>query len=500
MSGEWAVAGYRHVRELGDGAAGRVVLALRRSSGTPVAIRYLRARPFAEAAARDEARRVAAIEDAGPVRLQEYVESPQGVALISELVNGISLERMLKAEGRLTPEAALAVFQSTLLALGAAHRAGIAHGAVSPGKVLVQGDGVSRLADLGVAAWAGDSPTAEVPLHRAPEAWSGPATPAGDLYSATATLVECLTGDPPLSAASLHGVPEALIPLVSAGLAEDPDTRPASASVFLGRLETTALAAFGPGWDERGRADLVERAAVLRLLFPLSHKLVGDDGTRGGRRRGAGRGLVAAVTAALVLAAGAGAVVYASGGPDGQGRRPPIAADTDALPGGPPERVGLGPTGTPSVTASSPTPSTTVGPGAVTSPRPRRSPSGEPERPEDSPSPRPSASPSSSPSPFVTTDVRIVALSMEEGGTTATAEVRVTGSGKGRALVTVQFFEGDTAHGAPVTATVEVDGEATVHLSHTYESCPTSYAAQATAAPGSPQGHQQSGEGSCSAA
>ncbi|HEX2313811.1 MAG TPA: protein kinase, partial [Thermomonospora sp.] len=172
MSGEWAVAGYRHVRELGRGRAGRVVLAVRESTGTPVAIRYLPPRPAAAPGFGSEARRIAAIDAPGLVRLEEFAESPQGAALVSELVNGISLERLIRAEGRLAAEAALTVLKATLLALGAAHRAGVVHGAVGPGDVLVAGDGSSKLAGLGVGAWPG-APGAAPDGYRAPELWRG---------------------------------------------------------------------------------------------------------------------------------------------------------------------------------------------------------------------------------------------------------------------------------------------------------------------------------------
>src|SRR5438034_4683789 len=73
-----------------------------------------------------------------------------------------------------------------------------------PENVLVNGGGVSKLTDFGIAARAGDHPVpAGTLLYVAPEQIAGaPASPAGDVYAATATFYECLTGAPPFSGAT----------------------------------------------------------------------------------------------------------------------------------------------------------------------------------------------------------------------------------------------------------------------------------------------------------
>src|SRR5512139_2052252 len=102
MSGEWAVPGYRHVRALGQGAAGNVVLAVHVPTGTPVAIKYLSPDLLRDDAfldrLRGDAQILAEVEDPGIVRLYELVEStiepmgrPKHVAMVHELVDGISL-------------------------------------------------------------------------------------------------------------------------------------------------------------------------------------------------------------------------------------------------------------------------------------------------------------------------------------------------------------------------------------------------------------------------
>ena len=130
----------------------------------------------------------------------------------------------------------------SLLGLAAAHRRGVVHRDYKPGNVLVNGDGDSKLTDFGIAARAGDSPIpAGTLVYAPPEQIEGsPASPASDVYAATATFYECLVGRPPFTANTaeqlmyqhlaepvpLDPVPEPLRPLVTAGMAKDPRDRP----------------------------------------------------------------------------------------------------------------------------------------------------------------------------------------------------------------------------------------------------------------------------------
>jgi len=63
-------------------------------------------------------------------------------------------------------------------------------------------------------------------------------------------------------------VPEPLRPLVAAGMAKDPERRPADASTLVTELRTIASGAYGPDWEERGRSHLGEAALLLAALWP----------------------------------------------------------------------------------------------------------------------------------------------------------------------------------------------------------------------------------------
>jgi len=285
---EWKLPEYTELKALGSGGFGDVVLARHNVSGTLVAIKYLHQDLLADAAFsqlfRAEAGVLAALDDPNIVRLYEYVESPSGAAIVMELVDGVSLRGILTHQGKTTPEAALVVLRGSLLGLAAAHRRGVVHRDYKPENVLVDGHGASKLTDFGIAARTGDRPVPAGSLAYAPpEQMAGaPASPAGDVYAATATFYECLTGRPPFGGdipeALLHQhlsqpvpldpVPEPLRPLVAAGMAKDPGSRPTDATSFVTELQATAARAYGRHWHDRGRSHLGEAALLLAILWP----------------------------------------------------------------------------------------------------------------------------------------------------------------------------------------------------------------------------------------
>src|SRR6202011_2936515 len=202
---EWNVPGFTELRTLGSGGFGEVMLARHDGSGTLVAIKYLKQDLLSDAefteAFRSEAAILASVNDPHVVRLYEYIESPSGAAIVMELVDGVSLREILRHQGATTAEAALVVLHGSLLRLAAAHRHGVVRRDYKPENVLVNGDGVSKLTDFGIAARAGDRPPpAGTLVYAPPEQMAGAsASPAGDVYAATATFYECLTGRPPFS-------------------------------------------------------------------------------------------------------------------------------------------------------------------------------------------------------------------------------------------------------------------------------------------------------------
>ncbi|MFF8873243.1 serine/threonine-protein kinase [Streptomyces massasporeus] len=534
----WEVPGYTGSLELGEGASGRVVQAVHEETGVPVAVKYLseslRTRPGFVHDFRAEARLLGGLESPYVAGLYEYVESPDGAAIVMELVDGVSLRALLKREGPLDPEAALVILKGSLLGLADAHRIGVVHRDYKPENVLVTPEGYSKLVDFGIAVDAGTSSgVAGTPSYMAPEQWTGaPASPTADVYAATATFFECLTGRKPylgdnLAELALQHVdapvpaeeaPEPVRDLVRRGLAKNPEERPALAEDLVAELESAAGTAYGPDWEERGRGRLAALVALLPLLLPSSREA--PRGTTDTARTvlhrppGLGRagqwlpgrpGLLVSAGAALL------GVLLTLGIPFDPGTAAQQTAQALATTSA---RPGPGPTAPPSPTDSSPSPSTTPTESAGSSPSPTGSsssgptatgsddppatdaPSGDPETTAPG-GPATAATPTTStPDPPAAPAVKDVVVSdfRQTGPTSATATVGITTDGTGPVSITVSWFTGRTAGplGTPdgPSQTFERSGatQYTLTVDHTFQNVGCYWAVQATTAPASADG------------
>ncbi|MFE0145665.1 serine/threonine-protein kinase [Nonomuraea sp. NPDC059007] len=330
---EWSAPGYTEIRQLGTGGSGRVVLAEHDDTGVKVAIKYLAERlrqdPAALARFQSEARLLTTLRDQHIATMWEYIQEPSGAAIVMELVNGVSLRALLRENGTTSPEAALVVLKGSLLGLARAHTIGLVHRDYKPENVVVREDGVSKLVDFGIAVREGTAAHPEgTPPYMAPEMWAGgPASPATDVYAATAVFFECLTGHRPYRSTEpsvlgyqhlhapipVHDAPEPVRDLVTRGMAKHPDQRPASAADFVAELEEAARAGYGEDWEERGKRRLAALVALLAALWPVPQPVampeVGTSVTRtvfkamrhNAVRMGVGTGLAVAVAVAAVV-------------------------------------------------------------------------------------------------------------------------------------------------------------------------------------------------------
>ncbi|MFE9500537.1 serine/threonine-protein kinase [Streptomyces collinus] len=280
----WAVPGYTNLRELGAGASGRVVLARHEDTNVRVAIKYLSKELQRRAGFLDrfraEATLLAGLRSSHVTGLYEYVENTHGAVIVMELIDGVALRQLLTREGKIGPESALLTLKGSLLGLEAAHRIGIVHRDYKPENVLIDEQGFSKLVDFGIAVHDGATPgLAGTPLYMAPELWSGDqVTPAADIYAATATFYECLTGRRPFSGQNFaelayqhvtasvptDDIPEPVLPIILRGMAKSPQDRPSDATALVRELEQIAHRVYGPEWETTGRLEL----AALVGLFP----------------------------------------------------------------------------------------------------------------------------------------------------------------------------------------------------------------------------------------
>jgi hypothetical protein len=226
---DWRVPGYRTVRELrSPDASGRSVLAVHEASGLPVALRY-HAAPERFDALRADARALAGVASPHIAPLYEHIEVVLdglfGVATVREYVQGASVRTLLAAT-RPAPASALLLLRSVLLALHAAHAAGVTHRALTPSNVLVSGTGVTRVTDF-------------FPAHRpAPQEDSGSSSSVEDVRAAYGVFAACVPKPP-----------RALRGLAAPGAAGD-------AAALLDAVEAAGPAAFGQEWRSHAEQEL----------------------------------------------------------------------------------------------------------------------------------------------------------------------------------------------------------------------------------------------------
>src|SRR5579862_528966 len=235
---------------------------------------------------------VVPIHDAGDVDGRLY--------LAMRFVVGADLRELLRVEGALEPERAIAICRQVAAALDAAHAQGLVHGDVKPSNVLLDEDEHVYLADFGLTRRLDEQSEgrfAGTPAYLAPEQLEGqPGDERTDVYSLGCLLFECLTGSPPFAGDSrlevawahleeeppspstqLPGLPEALDPVLMRALAKEPEARFPSA----GELVSAAERALGLRRAPRvgKRALFAVSAVVLALVAALAVALA----VRGGR-------------------------------------------------------------------------------------------------------------------------------------------------------------------------------------------------------------------------
>lgn len=237
---------YEIIREIPNGAMGRVLLGRRRGDGRLVAIKvlleqYETAESF-RARFRREARVLERLDHPHVVRLYEWGEIGSRMYLVMEYLGGGDLaDRM--AKGPLPLHDAAPALLQTLEAIEACHRAGIIHRDVKPGNLFLNDGAQSlwiKLGDFGLAKdlKEPDGLTHEYTImgsepYTAPEQRQDPrhVGPAADLYSFGVTAYEVLSGGqlpvgnyPPLS---FHNpaLPAALGAVIARCLAPRPEDR-----------------------------------------------------------------------------------------------------------------------------------------------------------------------------------------------------------------------------------------------------------------------------------
>ncbi|MFC8458008.1 serine/threonine-protein kinase, partial [Streptomyces sp. NPDC057242] len=292
-----SVAAYRLLARLGSGGMGTVYLA-RTPGGRTVALKTVHARLAADPAFRsrfrletDAARIIGARHGAAVVDADPLAETPW---LATEYVLGPPLDDAVALGGAFPEPTVRALGAALAGALAQLHSSDVVHRDLKPSNVLVTAYG-PKVIDFGIARAAGDDhltrtgAAAGTPAFMSPEQASGHEhAPAGDVFALAGVLVFAATGHGPFGTGSpadllyrvryaepdLTGVPEALLPLLTACLAKDPADRPTTA-VLVEHLHD-GHGEFADHLPPLVLADIGRRATDVWLHAP--HRLPAPEG------------------------------------------------------------------------------------------------------------------------------------------------------------------------------------------------------------------------------
>ena len=240
---------------LGEGGQG-IVYRAEGSTGAPVALKVLHPRLLRGARAYDrlseEIATVRRVADFCTARIIELGTDGARSYLVSEYVDGPSLQEFTEAEGPLTGGALARLMVGTTSALTAIHRAGVLHRDFTPYNVLMGPDG-PRVIDFGIARVLDSGATVTsglvgTPAYAAPELLRGEQhTPAADIFAWAVTMTFAATGRPAFGADSvaavfnrilrdepgIDAVPPPYQEVIRHCLDKDPLERPAARDILL---------------------------------------------------------------------------------------------------------------------------------------------------------------------------------------------------------------------------------------------------------------------------
>lgn len=264
------------LEEVGRGASGVVYRARERSTGRVVAVKLLRddgrranSLPL-RVRLRREASLLGRVKHPGVVNVLDAASERELPYLVTEFVNGVSLEVLLRERGPLPPAEIVCLVVQAARALHAAHQQGVVHRDVKPANLLVASDGTLKITDFGVAGETGIEAWEDVevdqylwgtPAYLPPERLRGsPLDGRSDLYSLAVVLYLGLSGkhpfehrsvrelthrilhEEPLAVSAIRpGLPLDLVAFLNRALKKNPAHRFGDGESFAQALETIVV-------------------------------------------------------------------------------------------------------------------------------------------------------------------------------------------------------------------------------------------------------------------
>jgi serine/threonine-protein kinase len=274
-----SLGGFRLLRRLGEGGMGTVYLGYNQTDSRQVAIKVLADRLASNRAYVDrflrEARNGSRLDHPNVVHTIEAGKDDTSGKhyLVMEYVDGPSARTLLDREGRLPVRQAVHITLDIARALDYVHARDFVHRDIKPDNILLNSEGVAKLADLGLAKCIADASQLTgakqgfgtpyyMPCEQAVDATH--ANARCDIYALGATLYHLLTGEVPfpgethlqIAERKLAGdytpvgklIPQAarLDPILAKMLAREPEDRYANAKALIKDLERTGLASGAP--------------------------------------------------------------------------------------------------------------------------------------------------------------------------------------------------------------------------------------------------------------
>ncbi|MGQ9794614.1 MAG: protein kinase domain-containing protein [Anaerolineae bacterium] len=202
---------YQILEKIGQGGLAEVYRAQDVALGRIVAVKALRPEyvsdPTFLVRFHREAQSAAGLIHPNIVAVYDFGQDHDRPYIVMEYVPGLDLRTLLEQNGALSIRQAVDICGQVCAGVGYAHRAGLVHGDLKPGNVLIRLDGQAKVVDFGLARALGESAMDEAgelvwgtPAYFAPEqAAGGHVVPATDVYAIGVILYEALTGQLPFT-------------------------------------------------------------------------------------------------------------------------------------------------------------------------------------------------------------------------------------------------------------------------------------------------------------
>jgi len=298
---------YAIVKELGRGGMGVVYKAQDRMLGRVVAIKRLLEQGNRLLIDRflGEAKSIAALNHANIIQIYDIGRDQEGLYIITEFVDGLDLEKLIGAKGKLPLKVAMKLILPICRALQYAHERGVIHRDIKPANVLLTNAGEPKIADFGLARLDSMKDLEKTGMIMGTRSYASPEQfkdakhldHRTDIYSVGAMFYEMLTGASPQFFRETD-LPPAFRPIILKAMARDPENRYPNLTEMLREMgaafqtrqtpadqappPSPSMVRPAPGVPSAvgGTASLVAAAQTELVLVPAGEFLFGQQAQR----------------------------------------------------------------------------------------------------------------------------------------------------------------------------------------------------------------------------